>query len=66
MIMPDFLNEGFNFLIYLKNKTQKTFEILFKMWYNIGNKPCGIISAGKRVDKEQLRFMRLERKKRKG
>lgn len=36
------------------------------MWYNIGNKPCGIISAGKRVDKEQLRFMRLERKKRKG
>ena len=35
------------------------------MWYNIGNQPCGIVSAGKRVEKEQLRIMRLKRQKKK-
>lgn len=33
------------------------------MWYNIGNQPCGIISAGKRVEKEHQRIMRLKRPK---
>ncbi len=57
-------NVSKNSLIFLKNKTQKTFEILVKMWYNINNHPCGMISAGKRVEKEQRRS--LCAKKRKG